>query len=68
MKKTFYSVTYAVWESDFCREAWFDNKSAAEDFAAHDFRDAPVAHTYSKADSIRAAEERVAATAAALIG
>ena len=27
----------------------------------------PVAHTYSKADSIRAAEERVAATAAELI-
>lgn len=45
MKKTFYSVTYAVWGSSFCREAWFD----------------------SKADSIRAAEERVAATAAELI-
>lgn len=51
----------------FCREAWFDNKSAAESFAAHDYRDDPVAHTYSKADSIRAAEDRVAATAAELI-
>ena len=68
MKKTFYSAAYAVWGSDFCREAWFDNKSAAEAFAAHDFRDAPEAHTYSKADSIRAAEDRVAATAAELIG
>ena len=67
MKKTFYSVTYAVWGSDFRREAWFDNKAAADDFAAHDFRDAPVAHTYRKANSIRAAEDRVAATAAELI-
>lgn len=67
MKKTFYSVTCAVWGSSFCREAWFDNKAAADDFAAHDFRDAPVAHAYRKADSIRTAEERVAATAAELI-
>lgn len=68
MKKTFYSVTYAVWGSDFCREAWFDSKTAADDFAAYDFRDTPVAHTYRKADSVRAAEDRVAATAAGLIG
>ena len=67
MKKTFYSITYAVWGSSFCREAWFDSKADAETFAAHDYRDAPVAHTYSKADSIRAAEDRVAATAAELI-
>lgn len=67
MKKAFYSVTYAVWGSSFRREAWFDNKAAADAFAAHDFRDAPVAHTYRKADSIRAAEDRVAATAAELI-
>lgn len=64
MAKTFYSVTFAVWGSDFCRSAWFDDKAAADDFAAHDFRDAPAAHTYSKAGSIRAAENRVAATAA----
>lgn len=63
MTKTFYSVTFAVWGSDFCRAAWFDSKTAADVFAAHDFRDAPVAHTYRKADSIRAAEDRVAATA-----
>ena len=68
MKKTFYSVTYSVWGSSFSREAWFDSKAAADDFAAHDFRDDPVAHTYSKADSIRAAEDRVTATAAELIG
>ena len=67
MKKTFYSVTYAVWGSSFAHEAWFDSKAAADDFAAHDFRDDPVAHTYRKADSIRAAEDRVAATAAGLI-
>lgn len=64
MIKTFYSVTFAVWGSDFCRAAWFDSKAAADAFAAHDFRDSPVAHTYRKADSIRAAEDRVAATAA----
>lgn len=64
MAKTFYSVTFAVWGSDFCRSAWFDSKAAADDFAPHDFRDAPVAHTYRKAGSIRAAENRVAATAA----
>ena len=46
--------------------AWFDSKAAADAFAAHDYRDDPVAHTYSKADSIRAAEDRVAATAAEL--
>ena len=68
MKKTFYSVTYAVWGSSFCRTAWFDSKAAADDFAAHDFRYAPVAHIYRKADSIRAAEDCVAATAAGLIG
>ena len=67
MTKTFYSVTYAVWGSDFCRTAWFDSKAAADDFAAHDYRDDPVAHTYRKADSIRAAEDRVAATTAELI-
>lgn len=67
MNKTFYSVTYAVWGSSFRREAWFDSKAAADAFAAHDFRDAPVSHAYRKADSIRAAEERVAATAAELI-
>lgn len=62
MTKTFYSVTYAVWGSDFLRAAWFDSKGAADDFAAHDYRDDPVAHTYRKADSIRAAEDRVADT------
>lgn len=67
VKKTFYSVTYAVWGSDFRREAWFDSKDAADAFSAHDYRDDPVAHTYSKADSIRAAEDRVAATALELI-
>lgn len=68
MKKTFYSVTYAVWGSSFCRESWFGSKAAADDFAAHDYRDDPVAHTYSKTDSIRAADDRVAATAAEVIG
>ena len=64
MAKTFYSMTFAVWGSDFFWTAWFDSKTAADAFAAHDFRDAPVAHTYRKADSIRAAEDRVAAFAA----
>lgn len=68
MTKTFYSVTYGVWGSAFLRAAWFDSKAAAEAFAAHDYRDAPVAHTYRKADSIRSAEARVADTRQYVLG
>lgn len=32
MAKTFYSVTFAVWGSDFCRAAWFDGRAAADDW------------------------------------
>ena len=52
MKKTFYSVTYAVWGSGFCREAWYASKAAADATADHDYRNDPVAHAYSKADSM----------------
>lgn len=62
MAKTFYSVTFAVWGSDFCRTAWFDDRAAADAFASQDYRDDPVIHTYRKSDSIRAAEARVADT------
>ena len=36
MAKTFWSVTYRTWGSDFTRTAWFDSKAAADEFAAHD--------------------------------
>ena len=39
MHKTFYSVVYAVWGSDFCREAWFDDYAKAKAFAEEDYRD-----------------------------
>lgn len=68
MTKTFYSVTYSVWGSGFLHAAWFDSKAAAEAFAAHDYRDAPVAHTYRKADSIRRAEARMADTRQYVLG
>ena len=39
MHKTFYSVVYAVWGSDFCREAWVDDYAKAKAFAEEDYRD-----------------------------
>lgn len=62
MTKTFWSVTYRTWGSDFTSTAWFDSKDAADEFAAHDFRDDPVRHTYRSASSIREAEQLVAET------
>ena len=41
--KTYYSVDYSVWGADSVKTAWFDNKEEAEHFAAHDYRDNPVA-------------------------
>lgn len=46
MAKTFWSVTYRTCGSDFTRTAWFDSKTAADEFAAHDYRDDPVRHTF----------------------
>ena len=59
MKKTFYSVKYAIWGADHTSTAWFDNKTDADRFANHDYRDNPIAHTYSRPESITAAEKRV---------
>lgn len=33
-----------------------DNKEAADEFAAHDYRDNPVAHRFSNPEKIAAAE------------
>lgn len=62
MRKTFYSVVYAVWGSDFRRHAWFDDYAKAKAFAEEDYTDNVVQHSYTKKDSIKKAKERVAAT------
>lgn len=56
MTKTFWSVKYSVWGSSIPHEEWFDNKEAADEFAAHDYRDNPVAHRFSNPEKIAAAE------------
>lgn len=60
--QTYYSVEYSVWGADKTKTAWFDNKEEAEEFAAHDYRDAPVAHKASKLDKIAKYGELVAMT------
>lgn len=62
MYKTFYSVVYAVWGSGFCRQAWFDDYAKAKAFAEEDYRDDVVQHSYTKEESFKSAEERVAST------
>lgn len=62
MKKTFWSVTYAMWGADGTMEAWFDNKVEAVEFADADYRDEPVRHTVSKPETIRHYDELVART------
>ena len=66
MRKTYYSVQYGIWGANKPGTAWFDNKEEADRFAAHDYRDDPVRHTYSREDSIRDAEELVMMTRYAL--
>ena len=61
MKKTFYSVKYAVMGKG-QSVAWFDDKNKAYEFANHDYRDNPVRHTVSNPDKIKACEERVMMT------
>ena len=59
-KKTYYSVVYRNWGDDGPREAWFDNKKEAEEFADHDYRDNVIAHHVSKAETIKEYDEFVA--------
>ncbi len=59
MTKTFWSVKYSVLGAYFTQTAWFDSKAAADEFAAHDYRDDPVRHTFRSASSIREAEQLV---------
>lgn len=61
-RKTYYSVVFGVWGADKPGEAWFDNKKEAEEFADHDYRDNPVAHHVSKAETIKEYDEYVAWT------
>ena len=62
MKKTFWSVKYAVWGADGTMEAWFDDKAEAVEFANADYRDKPVRHTVSKQGTIRHYDALVADT------
>lgn len=57
MKKTFYSVKFAVIGGDRPSTMWFDNLEEAKKFAAHDYRDNPVTHTYSNPKKIADIEE-----------
>lgn len=59
MKKTFYSVNYAVWGADNLRTIWFDDLTDAKRFANHDYRDGVVTHTYSNPGKIADAERLV---------
>jgi hypothetical protein len=60
--KTYYSVKYSAWGADSPRTAWFDDKEKAKEFAAHDYRDDPIAHRTSKLDKIAEYDELVAIT------
>lgn len=60
MKKTFYSVTYSTWGKDRPTEKWFDNLEEAKKFAARDYCDNPIAHTFRNAEKIAEIEEIIA--------
>ena len=61
-RKTFYSVICRVWGSDRPSEAWFDDRTAAEQFANHDYRDDVITHCVSRPESIEKCMDRVAIT------
>ena len=59
MKKTFYTVKYAVLGSSYTHTDWFDSKEEANSFyKGKDHCDKPVRHTYSNEESIIGAEIR----------
>lgn len=62
MATTFWIVKYSVWGSCVDHYAWFADKESAKEFASHDYCDDPVRRTYSRADSIHDAWERVRMT------
>lgn len=51
--KTFYSVEYTSCGTFGIHTAYFDNKEEAYEFANHDYRDKPVAHTVSNPSAIK---------------
>lgn len=60
--KTFWSVDYSVWGNNGVSTAWFDSKTEAEEFAKKDYRDLPIRHTVSRADTISKYDELVSMT------
>lgn len=62
MKKTFYTVHYTGIGYNDISTAWFDNKEEADKFAARDYADKPVRHTFSRPEVIREAERLVEIT------
>ena len=60
--KTYYSVEHSAWGANGSGTAWFDNKTAAEKFSSHDYRDNPITHRVSKLDKIAEYDELVAMT------
>lgn len=62
MKKTFYTVNYTGVGYNGISTAWFDNKEEADKFAARDYADKPVRHTFSKPEVIKDAEMLVEIT------
>ena len=61
MNKTFYTVKYWIIGALSPTQCWFDSKEEAEEFSLRDFADAPVRHTFRKAESIAEAEQLVEA-------
>lgn len=61
MKKTFWSVDYAVIGNG-QSTAWFGNKEDAVKFASKDYRDNPVRHTVSNPETIKKYNELVMIT------
>lgn len=60
MAKTFYSVDYTGAGFFGTHRRWFDNLEDAKAFAKRDYADAPVKHTYKRADSIAEIEMLIA--------
>jgi len=62
MVKTYYSVNYSSWGKNGTDTAWFDDKTKANKFAEHDYRDNPIAHKCSSQKKIADYDELVGMT------
>lgn len=63
MKKTFYTVRYAIWGASYTSTAWFDNLADAKKFAADDYCDTIAVRTFTNPEKIKEAEREVDLTA-----